>query len=156
MTQITVRTATADDASTIVTIMHAAFLEYQGVLDPPSGVHNEGVETVHTKMERAQWFIAFADERAVGCVMAEPRDEYMYLGRLAVLPAQRGRGIGHLLITRVEAYARELGFTRVRLGVRTALPAMRAAYERRGYHFLRAMMHEGFAEPTYVLLEKTL
>ena len=156
MTQFTVRTATADDATTIVAIMHAAFQEYQGVLDPPSGVHKESAETIRLKMERARWFLADADERTVGCVMVEPRDGYMYLGRLAVLPAYRGQGIGAHLMDRVEAYARELGFTRVRLGVRLVLADMRAAYERRGYVFAETHTHEGYAEPTYVILEKSL
>jgi ribosomal protein S18 acetylase RimI-like enzyme len=156
MNPIEIQSASDADAATIVKILHEAFREYDGVLNPPSGVRNESADTVRAKMQTGQWLLAYSDGRAVGCVWCEPRDGFMYLGRLAVLPAQRGRGIGNALIDSVEARAKNAGFTRVRLGVRTALHEMRAAYERRGYVFVETHTHEGFTAPTYVILEKTL
>ena len=37
----------------------------------------------------------------VGTVRCEPREDYVYLGRLAVAPPWRGRGIGQRLIEAV-------------------------------------------------------
>ncbi len=156
MNSIVIRAAADADAETIVEIMHAAFQDYAGVLHPPSGVHQESASSVRAKMQQGTWLLAEQDGRAVGCVFAEPQAEYVYLGRLAVLPEMRGRGIGDALITAVQEHARAAGFRRVRLSVRVALPKMRAAYERRGYVFVEAHTHEGFAEPTYVTLEKAL
>lgn len=154
MNELEIQWASDADAETIVQILHDAFREYDGVLVPPSGVHRETVESVCAKMQTGQWLLARDNGRAVGCVWCEPRDGYMYLGRLAVVPERRGRGIGDVLIDAVETRARELGFTRVRLGVRFVLTDMRAAYERRGYVFVETRTHEGFTEPTYVILEK--
>lgn len=156
MNSIEIQLASNADAETLVKILHDAFQEYDGVLIPPSGVHQESAESVRAKMQTGQWLLARCNGRAAGCVWCEPNDGYMYLGRLAVVPELRGRGIGNVLIDAVETRAREQGFARVRLGVRVALADMRAAYERRGYVFVETRTHEGFTEPTYVILEKTL
>lgn len=156
MNSIEIQSASDADAAAIAEILHQAFREYDGMLNPPSGVHKESADTVRAKMQTGHWLLAYSNGRAVGCVWCEPRDGFMYLGRLAVLPAQRGRGIGNALIDSVETRAKNAGFTRIRLGVRISLTEMRAAYERRGYVFVETHTHEGFSEPTYVTLEKQL
>ena len=37
LNEITLRAATEDDIPTIVALIHAAFKEYDGAIDPPSG-----------------------------------------------------------------------------------------------------------------------
>lgn len=156
MNELEIQLASDADAETIAQILHEAFREYDGVLVPPSGVHKESADSVRAKMQTGQWLLAREDGRAVGCVWCEPNDGYMYLGRLAVLPERRKHGIGNALLDAAEARARQRGFARVRLGVRVVLADMRAAYERRGYVFVETHMHDGFVEPTYVILEKQL
>jgi ribosomal protein S18 acetylase RimI-like enzyme len=82
--------------------------------------------------------------------------DYVDLFRLAVLPSHRRRGVGRALVEYVETRALALGIPRVQLGVRMALPVNRGYYERLGYRFLEARAHSGYAEPTYVILEKKL
>lgn len=156
MNLLRIQLAAETDTETIAEILHDAFREYDGTLNPPSGVHRESAESVRAKMETGQWLLAKYGDRAAGCVWCEPCDGYLYLGRLAVTPPMRGQGIGSALMNAVETRARVLGFSRVRLGVRVVLTDMRAAYERRGYMFVEAHTHEGFSEPTYVILEKAL
>ena len=48
----------------------------------------------------------------------------------------------------VERRARAMGVSRVRLGVRTALPRLRAYYERCGYRVVREARHAGYETPT--------
>lgn len=156
MNLLCIQLAAEADAETIAEILHDAFREYDGILNPPSGVHRESAESVRAKMESGQWLLAKYGDRAVGCVWCEPRDGFLYLGRLAVMPSMRGQGTGSALMNAVEMRARAQGFSRVCLGVRVVLPEMRAAYERRGYVFVEAHTHQGFDEPTYVILEKAL
>jgi hypothetical protein len=59
-----------------------------------------------------------------------------------------------MLITHVENQARASGLGQVRLGVRIALPLLRAYYERLGYRLVEYCTHDGYAEPTYVILGK--
>jgi GNAT superfamily N-acetyltransferase len=86
--------------------------------------------------------------------MFERRENYLYLGRLSVPPEYRGRGIASTLIDYVEAEARRLHLESVQLGTRLVLRQIREKYERRGYRVIRYETHAGYAEPTYVTMEK--
>jgi hypothetical protein len=72
-TTISLRQATVDDAPTLLALMQRAFAEYVGVLDPPSGVHRETVESVRNAMETGVWVLAENRGTRVGCVMYEWR-----------------------------------------------------------------------------------
>ena len=58
--------ATAEYAPLVYAIMQAAFEEYRGVLDPPSGVHAETVEAVVRAMAEGGAVLAWLGETAVG------------------------------------------------------------------------------------------
>ena len=49
-----------------------------------------------------------------------------------------------------------LGAQRVQIGVRIALPHLQAYYERLGYRVVRYETHEGYTEPTSVVMEKQI
>ena len=154
MIQVSLREATAEDVPALVAVIHAGFEEYRGRLDPSSGAHGESEETIRQKLTVARAVLASVNQQVVGCVFYEPKGDHVYLGRLAVLPAYRRQGIARELIAWVERQALSLGYTRVRLGVRVALPGNRAYFERLGYRVLNYGTHAGYAEPTYVNLEK--
>ncbi len=146
--------AAETDAAIITQLLHTAFEEYRGVLDPPSGAHDETVEKVREKMKAAHVVMARCGGVPAGCVFYELDGDALYLSRLAVLPEYRRRGLGQALIAFVESRARALGLTHVRLAVRLALPHLRARYERLGYHLYEMGTHAGYHEPTFVILEK--
>jgi GNAT superfamily N-acetyltransferase len=156
LNDITLRAATEDDIPTIVALIHAAFKEYDGAIDPPSGAHNESAEKIREKMTTERALLALLGDQALACVFYRDEGDHMYFGRLAVLPAYRNRGISAVLIAYVEERARDLGLSRVRLGVRVALPRLRARYERLGYRVIEERRHAGYVEPTYLVMEKTL
>jgi ribosomal protein S18 acetylase RimI-like enzyme len=154
MDDLVLRDATAADAALLVGVLHAAFEEYRGRLDPPSGVHGETVATVRQNLTRACAVLALQGEAVAGCVFCEPQADHLYLSRLAVLPAYRRAGVGRALVAAVEQRAPALHLLRVRLGVRLALTELRAAYERMGYRPIEYHAHPGYPAPTYVVLEK--
>jgi predicted N-acetyltransferase YhbS len=156
MDNLTLREATVNNAPAVLALIHAAFKEYDGTIDPPSGAQRETVDKICQKIATEHAVVAQVDDQVVACVFYRNEGDYMYFGRLAVLPAYRSRGIAGALIESVEARARELRLPRVRLGVRVALPNLRARYERLGYRMIEQRMHEGYAEPTYLIMEKGL
>jgi GNAT superfamily N-acetyltransferase len=156
LNDITLRAATEDDIPTIVALVHAAFKEYDGALDPPSGAHKENVENIREKLTTERVVLALLGDQALACVFYRDEGDHMYFGRLAVLPAYRNRGISAVLIAYVEQRARALGLPRVQLGVRVALPRLRARYERLGYRVIEERRHAGYVEPTYLVMEKLL
>ena len=156
MRDLRLREATDADAAAIVTLIHAAFEEYRGMLDPPSGAHNETEETVRRTMAAARVVLALSAGESSGCVFYEQAEDHLSFSRLAVPPAYRRRGIGQELIGYVENRARALHLRQVRLGVRIALAPLRSYYERLGYRLIEYHAHDGYAEPTYVILRKDI
>ena len=152
--QITLRLARLQDAQTILRLMQAAFAEYEGVLDPPSGAHDETIRTVQQKLDRGGAVLAEIDCEPVGFAFYEPVRGLLYFGRLSVLPDFRNRGIGRALLEYVEQRARDTGAAGVRLGVRLQLPHLVARYERLGYRTTKRMTHAGYPQPTYIFMEK--
>jgi ribosomal protein S18 acetylase RimI-like enzyme len=148
------REATEADAETVASILRAAFEEYRGRIDPPSGAHAETGETVREKMKSACVILALAGGEAAGCIYCQPGEGYLYFSRLAVLPAHRRQGLGRALIEHIEERARAMRLPRVRLGVRVVLDHQRAYYERLGYRVVESATHPGYTEPTYVFMEK--
>ena len=71
------------------------------------------------------------------------------LGRLAVLPAFRRRGLAVRLVAAVESLAAGNGRRQVRLGVRLALPENRAFFEQLGYRQTGLDSHAGSTVPTF-------
>ena len=151
---IQLRQATENDVPTLLALMRAAFEEYRGKLDPPSGVHAETMESIQSKLETAKAVIAFIENEAAGCVFYELEGTHLYLGRLSVLPPFRKLGVGRALIDYVEAQAVKLSVPRVQLGVRIAPPQLTDYYERLGYRIISYETHPGFTQPTYVMMEK--
>jgi GNAT superfamily N-acetyltransferase len=152
--QITLREAGTEDAVVVLRLMQAAFEEYEGVLDPPSGANKETIDTVRRKLAGGAAVMATVADEPVGFAFYEAADELLYFGRLSVLPQWRNNGIGIALLDYVEQRARQTGAAGVRLGVRLQLPHLVARYERRGYRITKYMTHAGYAEPTYVYMEK--
>jgi len=146
--------ATEQDAATLLRVMQAAFAEYLGQLDPPSGVHRETVESVRQKLRTGRAALALSEGEAVGCVFYRREESHVYLGRLSVLPRFRNCGVGAFLIQYVKSYAAACRLPCVQLGVRLRLPHLLSHYERLGYRIVEYKAHEGYPAPTYVLMEK--
>lgn len=153
---VVLREAVDRDAPALVRLMHAAFAEYLGRLDPPSAAHTESIESVRKRLNEGSAVLALVNDQPAGFAFYQPQDTHLYFSRLSVVPEWRRQGVGRALIDYVEAQARQRGFQGVRLGVRVQLPELQARYERLGYQVTRRVAHEGHAEPTYVLMEKNV
>jgi GNAT superfamily N-acetyltransferase len=151
-----VREAREGEAADVARVLERAFREYDGRLDPPSGVFAETPESLARQIASRQVLVCDAGAEVVGCAFCIPEDEHLYVGRFGVVPEWRRAGVGALLLAAAEDRARALGYGRIRLNVRLALDALREYYERRGYAPVAYLTHEGYPGPTYVRMEKTL
>src|SRR5688500_5256162 len=88
--QVSLHEVVAADLPVLLMVLHAAYAEYVGRLDPPSGAHKETVESLGQKLATAHAVKAVLDQTIVGCVFYEDEPANVYLSRLAVLPGQRG------------------------------------------------------------------
>jgi ribosomal protein S18 acetylase RimI-like enzyme len=146
----------AADLPVLLTVLHAAYAEYLGKLDPPSGAHKETVESLGQKLATAHAVKAVLDQAIVGCVFYEDELANVYFSRLAVLPEHRGLGIARRPVGHVEQYAVARGTPRVMIGVRLQIPANIAYYTKLGYRIAGYGCHPGYSEPTFARMAKEL
>lgn len=161
-----IRPITDADLLEVAALLRKAFEEYRGLLNPPSGAHEESAEQLRLVLKDSRALIAVVknpsidanapNDRIVGCVFYQFLFDHVYLFRLAVLPGYRCRGIGHALIQQVEDITRYADIHLIQLGVRTQLPENQAFYEKLGYKVLRYEAHKAYPEPTVAILQKSL
>ena len=148
--------AESDDAAELLRVILAAYAEFWGKLEPPSGAFGETESSIQAKLTKGGAIKAVVDGAIIGCVLYESHTDFMYFGRLAVLPAWRRYGVARGLITAVEHRATALHLSRVQIGVRLVLPAHQVYYEALGYRPIEYACHPGFSQPTSVTMEKRL
>lgn len=150
-----IRAMTVADADSVAALIREAFSQLPVVIDPPSGALRETAASVAVHLESGGG--AVVDEGGpVACVLWEERDGALYIGRLAVAPGRRGRGIAAQLVEAAADEARLRALPRLRLGVRLALEGNRRLFLRLGFVEVGMRLHEGYAAPTSVDMERTL
>jgi predicted N-acetyltransferase YhbS len=153
----TLREARLSDAAAVRRLTRAAYEEHRELLDPPSGVHSETARAVERFLRLGGAMLALTDGETVGAVRySRSDDDAIWLGRLAVLPSHRRRGIGRALVAAVEEKARRMGARRVTLGVRVQLPGNRALFESLGYRVDGERSHPGHDRTTWLHMSKAL
>jgi ribosomal protein S18 acetylase RimI-like enzyme len=153
---VLIRCAAAEEADAVVALIHRAFAQYRGQLQPEPSALSETAETFRSAMSTGIVLVAVDQNGIVGCVSVQREADFAYAGRLAVHPRARGRGIGRGLMAEAESLARQIGAGRLRVDVRLALTANRAFFRALGFAEGSRRCHPGFTSPTYVELEKIL
>ena len=146
--------ARVEDAALVHQIMHEAFEEYRSSLVPPSSSHDETVEYVAQAMDQGGALLAWDGETAVGSARFEPRPDCLYVGRVAVLPEHRRRGIASAIMARMEEIARERGLPAVQVGVRDSLPSNLDLYRRLGFEVVAFEPHPRGPDKTVWMLKR--
>lgn len=83
---------------------------------------------------RGAFLVAFSDEMPVGCVgLKGTSADYSEVKRLWIAPSARGQGLARRLMERIEAVARKLGVSLLRLDTNKALPEAIAMYRKSGW-----------------------
>lgn len=133
--------ATLDDALLVYRIMREAFAEYENVLQPPSGANRETVDDVTAAMQQGGALLVWVGEMPVASARYRLDADALYVGRVAVLPAYRQRGIAKAVMRRMENIARQYGRDTLRVGVRMSLPGNLALYHSLGYSTIEVSDH---------------
>lgn len=125
-------------------------------IDPPSSVLKETEADFVARLQDETAFIIETDGQLIGSVFCAPKGDALYIGRLAVAPAWRRRGVASALVEAAKAEARRLHLARITLGARIALPGNVALFRRHGFTVVAETCHAGFTSPTSYDMELRL
>jgi putative acetyltransferase len=150
MTDLVIRDATADDAPAISALVQHTVRISNGRDYPPQAIEmivaNFAPAKVGQRMAERDVFVCQKGDRIVGTI-ALGGDR---LRSLFVDPALQQAGIGARLVAHLEAHARKVGVSELRLS--SSLTA-RGFYERLGYRLIEPEEHDGVST---FLMAKTL
>jgi putative acetyltransferase len=129
-----IRDYTHIDAEPVLALITSVLAEY-GFCPDVGGLHRD-LELVAERYgrDRSGFWVASRDGGLVGTVAVRPRHGLTCeLKRLYVNPTARGVGIGQLLFTHAEAFARSAGYERMWLDSSRRFTQARRLYERNGF-----------------------
>lgn len=92
----------------------------------------------------------------VGCAFLAEKDDHFYLGKLAVLPAHQGKGVGRQLLMAAENHAIQAGKPIVELQTRVELTRNHRKFASFGFLETERTAHPGFDRPTTLTMRKAL
>jgi GNAT superfamily N-acetyltransferase len=148
------RPATVADAEPLAALIRVAFTAQERPTDPPSGALQETTESV--KRHLAELGGGILAEGPVAALLWQEKAGGLYVGRLAVHPEWRGRGLARRLIAAAEELARERGLKRIHLSTRLMLHGNRRLFASLGFVEGERHAHPGYTEPTSIDMEKWL
>ena len=133
-----------------------AFAYMDDVIDPPSSAKLLTVENLQQKAGREHALVLFEGETPVACIFCDPRRDCLYVGKLAVSQAWRGKGLGKQLIGEAAALARQLGYGELELQTRVELTANHRFFEALGFIKTGETAHAGYDRPTSITMHKQI
>ncbi|MGE0751077.1 MAG: GNAT family N-acetyltransferase [Variibacter sp.] len=140
------RASVGDTPEVLLALVQTAFRDLP--IDPPSGVFKETVADFSTRLQSQTVFVAQACDDLVGTIFCIARDDALYVGRLAVLPGWRRRGIASALLEAAKAEGRRLGAKRMTLNARIMMPGNVALFQKHGFTIVGEETHAGYSAPT--------
>jgi GNAT superfamily N-acetyltransferase len=154
---VRIRVAVSEDASSIASVLHESFIEYEP-LYTQEGFNATTPVTAQVKKrieEGPVWVALDSDAAIVGTVSVVPKGESLYVRGMAIVPAARGRRIGESLLRQVEDFAAERGFKRLLLSTTPFLERAIQLYEHYGFKRSSGGPDDLFGTPLFTM-EKIL
>lgn len=123
--------AIADEAASIASVLHEAFVEYQPLYTAEAfAITTPSPAEIEQRWNEGPVWSVVKDGSLVGTVAAVAKGDAFYIRSMAVLPSARGQGIGKMLLAEVESFARAGGFQRMLLSTTPFLDDAIRLYQR--------------------------
>lgn len=136
----------------ILTLIQTCFAPMEGRIDPPSSMLNMTLASLREQATSGEiWSLGTPP---LACVLLTPKPRALYLGKLAVDAAARGKGHARSLITLAETRARALGLPAVELQSRVELVENHVLFAATGFAEVARTAHPGFSRPTSITFRK--
>lgn len=150
-----IKHATTSDAAVIHGLMIKAFMEYRNE-DPPSSALDETLQSVSSALGKGEKaLIAFEENKPVGMVRFQLKNEGLYFYRLSVIPEKQGQGIAKEILKSLEDYANKVILSAIFCKVRVTVQKNIQLYSSVGYVIYdEEVVHKPNSENIKVVLMK--
>ncbi len=145
-----------DDWEGLLALLRESFAYMDGRIDPPSSLHAFDAAKLAAKAAQEQLVLAFLNGELAGCLFAAAKGDALYLGKIAVKPGLRGRGIARRMFEMAEAYAKGLGLKAMELQARIELTENHRTFTALGFVRTGEGRHPGYTRSTDVNFRKDL
>ncbi len=145
-----------DDWEGLHTLLRDSFAYMEGRIDPPSSLTRLTAEGLKSKAGEEHLILVLDDGAPIGCAFVSVQAGSLYVGKLAVAAAYRGRALARRMIDQAAEMARAKGCTQLELGTRIELVENHRAFQALGFEIVERTCHPGFTRPTSVRMVRRL
>ncbi len=156
MPNFTLRPLAPDDVAAVAALIRAAFAAQSIATDPPPSALRVTEPDIAAHLQSGGGAVAEVGRTLVGSALWGEQDDGLYLARLAVAPAFRRCGIAKRLIAAAETAARSAGLPGAAAQHPARAPGQSPAVRRLRLLETTRKAHPGYAELTFVNMEKRL
>jgi len=97
------------DWAAVLRLIQTEFAYMQGRIDPPSSIHDLTEASIAEQARTGEiWVIETRPNRPIACLFLTPHPPALYVSKITVAHAHRGRGLARKLIRKAEKRAKAL------------------------------------------------
>ncbi|MEM9781072.1 MAG: GNAT family N-acetyltransferase [Pseudomonadota bacterium] len=144
------------DARAVHALVQRCFEPLRGRIDPPSSAERLDEMTIRAHAAAGELWAMLDTGRPVGCIFLSRMPDSLYIAKLAVDGAFRGRGLARMLIDRAVDRAEMLGLPRLIAQSRVELTEVHAMFEALGFRRIGTTSHPGYERPTSITFAREL
>ena len=130
----------------------ASYAYMDGRIDPPSSLLTVTPDDLARKAATERLIVATADDAVVGCLCCQPKSDWLYVGKMAVVPSLQRAGVGRMLIAEAARLAAAGGFVGLELETRVELVENHRAFARMGFAKVAETSHPGYSTITSITM----
>ncbi|MCX7557950.1 GNAT family N-acetyltransferase [Sulfitobacter sp. F26204] len=135
-------------------LIQTCFAFMEGVIDPPSSMTRLTPGTIAEQASIGEvWSLGMPP---AACIFLTPKDDLLWLGKIAVAPRLRGQGLARRMVEHAARRARALGCTGLALQARIELTANHKAFRAMGFSEVARSAHPGYDRPTSITFQRVL
>ncbi|MCO4823648.1 MAG: GNAT family N-acetyltransferase [Amylibacter sp.] len=152
-----IRAKIDQDWHAILAVLHSCFAYMDARINPPSSLHELTPKDIQRHAKDEILLLVFdAAQSPIACTFLTDKPDCLYLGKLAVHPKHRGKGIAQALIDKSTEHAKSLGHSKLRFQTRIELTENHAIFAHFGFIKTATGIHAGFSQPTEITMEKQI
>ncbi len=145
-----------EDWAAIRDFVARAFQGMEGRIDPPSSIHRWTAETFAAEAAAGAAWLVEDGRDLIGCGFAKVVKDALYLGKIAIHPEHRGKGLARSIIAAAENEAKQRAIAALEIETRIELAENHATFAALGFVQTGETGHPGYDRPTSITMRKPL